>query len=227
MRVHILGTRGNVRPSAPRYRRHAGVLIDRRILLDLGETSYLRLRPRQIFVSHLHPDHAAFPPNLATYPGAVYVPERTVALRGARVMSRPVRSGAVRIIPVPTQHSHLVRSLGFVVEHGRRRLFYSSDLFSISPRYYARLGHLDVVITDGSFMRRGGLVRVDPRSGRRFGHAGIPDLVDMFSRFTRRIVFTHFGSWFYDNVPRARRQIASLGDGVGVIAAHDGMVITL
>ncbi len=227
MRVHILGTRGNVPLWAPRYRRHAGILIDRCILLDVGERSYLRYRPTHIFVSHLHADHAALLNAPMGFQGHVYVPERTDALRGATMIPRPARIGSYRIIPVPTQHSHLVRSLGFVVQQGRRRLFYSSDLFSISPRYFRVLGHLDVVITDGSFMRRGGLVRVDPRSGRRFGHAGIPDLVDMFSRVTRRIVFAHFGSWFYENVPRARRQIASLGDGVRVIAAHDGRVITL
>jgi hypothetical protein len=54
-----------------------------------------------------------------------------------------------------------VRSCGFVVESARRRVFYSSDLLGIRPRYWRRLGRLDAVITDGSFIRRGGLVRRD------------------------------------------------------------------
>ncbi|MDQ3948990.1 MAG: hypothetical protein M3282_01460 [Gemmatimonadota bacterium] len=68
-------------------------------------------------------------------------------------------------------------------------------------------------------------MRSDPASGRRFGHAGIPDLVEFFRRFTRRIVITHFGSWFYKDIAASVRQIASLGDGVRVSAARDGMVI--
>jgi hypothetical protein len=42
MRLTILGTRGNILPSAPGYARHSGILVDARILLDLGEAEYLR-----------------------------------------------------------------------------------------------------------------------------------------------------------------------------------------
>jgi hypothetical protein len=70
-------------------------------------------------------------------------------------------------------------------------------------------------------------VRHDPVTGKRFGHAGIPDLVEFFSRFTRRIVFTHFGSWFYANIAESIKKISSMSDGVRVSAARDGMVIQL
>jgi hypothetical protein len=73
---------------------------------------------------------------------------------------------------------------------------------AIEPRYQRRLRQLDLVVTDGSYLRRGGLVRVDAETGVRFGHAGVPDLVELFRRFTRRIVITHFGSWFYRGCPR-------------------------
>ena len=106
-------------------------------------------------------------------------------------------------------------------------MFYSSDMIAIHRRYRARLGRLDLVITDGSFMRRGGMVRIDPRTGKRFGHAGIPDLVEFFARFTRRIVLTHFGSWFYADVARSVRRISALSDGVRVSAARDGQRIVL
>jgi hypothetical protein len=68
-------------------------------------------------------------------------------------MSRPVQSGSYRIVPVPTVHSSKVRSLGYVVEKRRRRVFFSSDLVSIQRRYRRRLGRLDLVITEGSYMR--------------------------------------------------------------------------
>ena len=227
MRVHVLGTRGEIARSAPRYRRHAGVLIDRRILLDLGERSYLRHRPEAIFISHLHPDHAAFLARPLAIDADVYLPEHARKLPAGKLITSPVAIGAYRVVPVPTEHSHRVRSMGFIVEKGRRRLFYSSDLVSIRPAYRSRLGRLDLVITDGSFMRRGGLVRTDPASGRRFGHAGLPELVDFFAAFTRRFVVTHFGSWFYADVPSARRRVAALGDGIRVSAAYDGMVIDM
>lgn len=227
MRVEVLGTRGNIPLSAPKYARHAGVLIDGAILLDLGERSYLRRHPRQVFITHLHPDHAAFLTTRAIPECPLYLPERSPTVPTATIVSRPLHVGAHRIVPVPTEHATHARSLGYIVERGRRRVFYSSDMISIHRRYYARLGRLDLVITDGSFMRRGGLVRHDPTTGKRFGHAGIPDLVAFFRRFTRRIVVVHYGSWFYADVAGSIRRIESLGNGVRVTAASDGMIIHL
>jgi ribonuclease BN (tRNA processing enzyme) len=227
MRIEILGTRGNVLVSAAGHARHSGILVDGRILLDLGESSYLRKRPRYIFITHLHADHAAFLAGDLAVDARTFVPERCRLFPGATVISGPLRAGAHRVIPVPTQHSVHVRSMGYIVERGGHRLFYSSDLFALHPRYRARLGRLDLVITDGSFIRRGGLVRIDSATRRRFGHAGIPDLVRFFSRFTGRIVITHFGSWFYADIAASRRKIASLSDGASVSAARDGMVVSV
>jgi glyoxylase-like metal-dependent hydrolase (beta-lactamase superfamily II) len=115
MRVTILGTRGNIRPSAPKHARHSGILVDRRLLLDLGEAAYLDLEPQHIFITHLHPDHAVFMEADVTPNAEVYVPEPTKRLPGARVISGPVRIRSYRIIPVPTVHSHRLRSLGYGV----------------------------------------------------------------------------------------------------------------
>jgi hypothetical protein len=227
MRLVILGTRGNILPSAPKYARHSGILVDDSILLDLGEATYLRYRPRHIFITHLHPDHAAFLRTKVVTDAEIYLPEPTPKLPTARVMSRPVQRGSYRIVPVPTVHSSKLRSLGYVVEGAGRRVFFSSDLVSIQRRYHPRLRGLDLVITEGSYMRRGGLVRADPVSGRAFGHNGIPNLVELFRPFTSRIVFTHFGSWFYKDIPASIQQIASLGDGVRTSAARDGLVINI
>lgn len=225
MRLKILGTRGNIPPSAPGYARHSGILVDGRILLDLGEVAYLRYRPRHIFITHLHPDHAALPRSGVVTGAEIYLPEPTPGLPGARVISHPVRRGAHRIVPVPTIHSLKVRSVGYVVEAGGRRAFFSSDLVAIERRYHRRLRRLDLVVTEGSYMRRGGLVRTDPATGRPFGHAGIPDLIEFFRPFTPRIVITHFGSWFYRDIATSIQQISVLGDGVRTSAARDGLVI--
>src|SRR6266571_1263415 len=104
MRLKFLGTRGNILPAAPGYARHSGIVVDARILLDLGEAAYLRYRPRHIFISHLHPDHAAFLRNAVVTDAEIYVPEPTRTLPAARVMTRAVRCGPYRIVPVPTAH---------------------------------------------------------------------------------------------------------------------------
>ncbi len=227
MRLKILGTRGDIVPSAPKYARHSGILVDAHILLDLGETAYLRYRPQHIFITHLHPDHAVFLRTEVVTDAEIYLPEPTRKAPAARIMSRPVQSGSYRIVPVPTVHSLKVRSLGYVVAKRGRRVFFSSDLVSIHRRYHRRLRRLDLVITEGSYMRRGGLVRIDPASGRPFGHTGIPNLIELFRPFTSRIVITHFGSWFYRDIPASIQQIAALGDGVRTSAARDGLVINV
>ena len=204
------------------------MLVDRELLLDLGETGYLDYRPRHIFITHLHSDHAVFMKERAVplMPGTnIYVPERTKKLPDARVISGPVRVDGYRVVPVPTVHSHRARSVGYIVEHQGRSLFYSSDMVAIAPQYHRRLRHLDMVITEGSYMRKGGLVRIDRTSGERYGHTGIPDLVQFFRPLTSQIVITHFGSWFYKDIAGSIRKIEALGNGVRVVAAYDGLTM--
>jgi hypothetical protein len=122
-------------------------------------------------------------------------------------------------------HSVHVRSVGYIIQKDGKSVFYSSDMISIDRRHHRKLRGLDLVVTEGSFIRRGGMVRRDAKSGAEFGHAGIPDLVDFFRDFAPRVIITHFGSWFYRNTPAAIRQIEALGNGVRVTAAHDGMVL--
>ena len=75
----------------------------------------------------------------------------------------------------------------------------------------------------GSFIRSKELIRKDTKTGLPIGHNGIPDLVGFFSHYTKRIVITHFVTWFFRDVAQSRRKIESLGNGVQVIPAYDGM----
>jgi hypothetical protein len=102
-------------------------------------------------------------------------------------------------------------------------VFYTSDVIEVIPDFEEPV---DLVILDGSFMRRGGLVRRSD-SGKRFGHTGISDLVQIYSVYTDYLLVTHFGSWFYRDIEKSIGKIESLGNGTTVRAAHDGMVVHL
>ena len=140
-----------------------------------------------------------------------------------RIISDPVRVGAYTVTPIPTVHSQRVKSVGYLVERSGERFLYTSDLVKIKPGFHRLLRGLDLVITEGSFIRSKGLIRKDTKTGLPIGHNGIPDLVRLFSRYTKRIVITHLGTWFFKDVAQSCRKIESLGSGVQVIPAYDGM----
>ncbi|MDW5564270.1 MAG: MBL fold metallo-hydrolase [Methanomassiliicoccus sp.] len=225
MKIEILGTRGHIEVSAPGHELHSGVLMDD-VLFDLGERRYLERLPRAVFITHFHEDHAFFVSDSVKIDVPVFAPER-LAGWNVRIVRSTVEVAGMRVTPVPTNHSERVRSCGYLVEKDMQRVLYTGDLFSIQERYRDRLSDLDLVITEGSFMRRGGLVRRDPETGRYHGHTGIPDLVQFFSPLARRIVITHLGSWFFKDIQAAVRQIESLDVEARVTVAEDGTVIHL
>jgi ribonuclease BN (tRNA processing enzyme) len=227
LQVTILGTRGNIESSAPGYSKHSGILVDSLILLDIGEKDYLRVRPKYVFITHLHSDHAAIGPDDVPNRTVIYAPESSPRLPMIRVISGPVHVAGYTVTPIPTVHSQRVKSVGYLVEGSGERFLYSSDLVKIKLRFHHLLKGLDLLITEGSFIRSKGLIRKDAKTRLPIGHNGIPDLVGFFSRFTQRVIITHFGTWFFTDIPKSRRKIESLGDGVRVMAAHDGMHLTL
>jgi ribonuclease BN (tRNA processing enzyme) len=258
--LKILGTRGEVKESAPRHSKHSGVLIDGQILLDLGEKEYLDYRPKAVFITHLHPDHAFFIREPATIDVPVYAPE-THKNAKIEIPSGSISLDAYRITPFPTIHSKKFRSMGYVVEKlgkmrermegrtegetgrgtgGRKedgtevekddwKLVYTGDLIRINKKYHHLLENANLVITDGSHLRKGGRVFRDKETGQIYGHTGIPDLVNFFKAFTANILFLHFGSWFYEDVFESAKRIKELGKerGVQVIAAYDGLELNL
>jgi hypothetical protein len=77
-------------------------------------------------------------------------------------------------------------------------------------------------------MRKGGMIRRDKESGKIYGHTGIPNLVNMFEEYTPRIIFTHFGKWFMDDVSKAGEKFSKLSrEDLQIEAAYDGMEVTL
>lgn len=189
---------------------HAGILIDKKILLDVGEKTFLKCNPLCVFITHLHPDHAFFMASRdeITISVPVFAPERSERLKTMSVVSRPMNVAGYRITPIPVIHSVKVRSLGYLVKKDNKQIFYTGDIVSVSENCYKRLGKLDLVITEASFLRKGGLVRKN-KQGEIFGHTGVPDLVNLFEKFTTRIIFTHFGTRFLRDISSGIKKIKS------------------
>jgi ribonuclease BN (tRNA processing enzyme) len=229
MRIRVLGTRGEIEDSAPRHSRHSGLLVDGRLLFDLGEKEFLETRPWRVFITHLHPDHAFFVTKPAPLGLPIYAPETRPGVPEIKVFPGQMSYRGYSIRAIPTHHSLKVKSTAYLVEKGGRRLFYTGDMFWINKEYRPLLEGIDLVVTEASFLREGGMIRRDRATGLAFGHAGVPNLIELFRRFAKNILFIHFGSWFYGDAGKSRRTLAALGKqkGVCVRAGYDGYELDL
>jgi ribonuclease BN (tRNA processing enzyme) len=224
MQVRILGTLGEIRATHPKHLLHSGILIDKKILLDVGEMTFLKYKPLCIFITHLHPDHAFFmSPGNVINPGVpVFAPERSERLKTMHIVTGAAEFDGYKITSIPVIHSIKVKSMGYLIEKRNKRIFYTGDIISIKKKYLKRLTKLDLVITEASFFRKGGLIRKN-KQGEIFGHAGVQDLVNLFAKRAAKIVFTHFGTWFLKDITTGRKKIKSLeGSDVTLDIAVDG-----
>ncbi len=225
MKIKVLGTRGEIDPILPYHRNHSGILIDDTLMFDLGEKKFLQYTPKYIFLTHLHPDHAYFVRERENVPVKIYAPEGYQGMENVEAISSPVTLDSYKITPVPSHHAKIAKSQAYVIAHEGEKILYTGDVVWIDKEYHPIFQGVNLVITDGSFMRRGGRITRDKETGRIFGHAGIPDLIRLFKDYTRHILFVHFGSWFYDDTKEARRKLTALGkeNGVDIITGYDGM----
>jgi glyoxylase-like metal-dependent hydrolase (beta-lactamase superfamily II) len=228
MHIRILGTRGEIEPTAPRHSKHSGVLIDGKLLFDVGEKEFLDYKPEAVFITHLHPDHAFFVRKFSPFESKTYAPEESRDTR-VNILTEPLQLDSYKVTPVPTHHSKLVKSQAYLIEKDGQRLLYTGDVIWIDKEYHPLLEGLNLVITDGSYIRKGGMIRKDKETGALYGHGGIPNLVHLFAPFTKHILFVHFGSWFYKDAEAAKKKLAELGEenGVSVTPAYDGMEFDL
>ncbi|SKA33258.1 hypothetical protein SAMN04488128_103799 [Chitinophaga eiseniae] len=224
MRIKILGAIGQIAVSQPAYQKHSGMMVDGQVLCDMGEKEYLSYAPAFVLLTHLHPDHAYFikEKTSSDFPMPVFAPEPWRGSRNIRVVSAPFVQNGYRITPIPTIHSIRVKSQGYLIEKGNCRLFYTGDMISIPLSYHRFLAGLDAVITEASYLRRGGIVRKGS-DGCLSGHTGVPDLIDFFRKYTNHLIFTHFGSWFVKDPAAGKKKIAELGDdSIMLDVAADG-----
>lgn len=233
MKITVLGTRGEIEPTAPYHARHSGILIDDFLMFDLGQKEFLSYKPSYIFITHLHPDHAYFVrTNMIDldFQTKIFAPESFKNLP-IHVLTKKFSCGPYTIIPIPTEHSIKVKSQAYLIQKGDERILYTGDMFWINKKYQRKLKKLDLVITEASFIREGGMIRRDKaHKGRPYGHAGIPTLIRFFKPYTYSILFMHFGSWFYENGARnARLKFEKLACtyNMEILVGYDGMMINI
>lgn len=229
MQIKLLGSKGEIEASLPYHSKKSGLLVDGELLLDIGEKSYLNLAPQWIVMTHLHPDHAYFMrkghEEIPDTKALLYAPESPFPK--VQVLNQKIMLGPYTITPIPTHHSLNVLSQGYVIEKEGVSFLYTGDLVWMDKKYHPLFQRAKLVITDGSFIREGGVVKKE--GDKLFGHNGIPNLIRLFSPYFKTIVLTHFGNWFYRNTKESKKAIKALGKKyqVAIIVGYDGMELNI
>lgn len=226
MKIEVLGTRAKIKPSAPDYKNHTGFLIDDKILLDLGEENFLHRDPKAIVFTHFHPDHAFFVSEHQIFNPKIhhYGPENHELLPQLRIIEEAFEIQGYKFTPIPVIHALSLKSLGYVVEKEGRRVFFTGDVAWIEKAHLEELGPLDLIVTEATFIKKGG--RINRRGDRIYGHTGIPDLIRLLGQLAPKIVFTHFGEWFYADLKAGPGKIKAMEkEGLELIPAYDGYTI--
>jgi ribonuclease BN (tRNA processing enzyme) len=228
MVIEILGVRGELETQLPNYEKHCGVLVDDQLLLDFGETSFLEKHPKWVLITHLHPDHAAFLNTSLTKDLPIVISPEASMLTSLQIENQPFTLSNYHLTPVPTIHTPKTKSQGYRIDDGQHSIFYSGDMTNIEERYRSLLVHLDLVITDGSYIQPNALAAGE-NAGQADGHTDIPKLLELFAPYTKKIVFIHFGEWFFKDLEGSLTKLQQLGKekGIEVIAGYEGLKIEL
>lgn len=227
MKIRILGTRGKIEPSAPKHKNHTGFLVDNKILIDVGEPEYMQHDPKAIVFTHFHPDHAFFVAEKEKFNPKIplFGPEPQEFVPELRIISEKFSIGEYNFSPIPVIHALKLKSLGYIIQIDTKKIFITGDVAWIEKANLKQLPKLDLIITEATFINKGG--RINRKKNKIFGHTGVPDLIRLLGPHTDKIVFTHYGNWFFENVEESLNRIRSLQNEntPELIPAHDGMEI--
>ncbi|WP_424494523.1 MBL fold metallo-hydrolase [Salinimicrobium sp. GXAS 041] len=228
MKIKVLGSRGKIEPSALKYQNHSGFLIDDKILIDVGEREFMTTNPEAIVFTHFHPDHAFFVSEEKKFTPEIplFGPQEHPLIPNLKLISGKFDILGYSFTPVPVIHALKLKSLGYIVEKDKKRAFFTGDVAWIEKAYLQKIEKVDVVITEATMINKGG--RINRKKDKIFGHTGVPDLVRILSPLTNRIIFTHFGDWFFENVEKSPKILKDFSTPhLGVIPAFDGLEFSL
>lgn len=228
MKIKVLGTRAKIKPSAEGYQNFSGYLIDDKILLDVGEEAFLKEKHEAIIFTHFHPDHAYFEFDQSVFTPQIphYGPEGNPLLPQQEIISAPFKIGEYTITPFPVIHALKLKSLAYLIEKGNKKVFFTGDVAWIEKAARSQLPKVDLVITEATFIKKGG--RINRKDNQIYGHTGVPDLIRIFKPHTNHIVFSHFGEWFFEDIPKALNTLKTFEtDQLKITPAYDGMEIRI
>ncbi len=227
MKIKVLGTRGKIEPSAPGHKRHTGFLIDDKILVDVGEPEYMKTNPEAIVFTHFHPDHAFFVFDKEKFTPQIplFGPEENELIPKLQVVKKKFSINGYSFTPIPVIHALRLKSLGYIIEKGGKRVFITGDVAWIEKAHLQALPKMDLVITEASFIKKGG--RINRKGDKIFGHTGVPNLIHLLGPLTSKIAFCHYGNWFFEDVQESKKMISSLQEEAELIPTHDGQVLEI
>lgn len=228
MKIQVLGSRGKIEPSAPKYQNHSGFLIDDRILLDVGEQKFMETEPEAIVFTHFHPDHAYFVPEEEKFTPKIplFGPQEHPLIPDLEIIQKKFTIFGYEFTPIPVIHALRLKSLGYVIEKDGKRAFFTGDVAWIEKAHLQEIGKVDVIITEATMINKGG--RINRKGNQIFGHTGVPDLVRILSPLANRIVFTHFGEWFFEDLTQSPERLKEFSSAeLEIIPGYDGLEFSL
>lgn len=228
MIIKILGTRGKIPQYDALHRNYSGILIDQKILVDVGQVEYMGYQPEAIVFTHFHPDHAFFVFDQEKFDPEIplFGPEEQELIPNLQVITSNFSIGEYSFRVIPVIHALRLKSFGYLIQKGKKKILITGDVAWIEKENLQDLPPVDLVITEASSIKKGGIIR--RKNGQIFGHTGIPDLIRLLSPYTSKIVFVHFGSWFFKDTKESLKKLKSMETkGLEIIPAHDGMEIEI
>jgi len=228
MHLKVLGTRAKIEASAEAYKNHSGYLIDDKILLDLGESDFLEEKHEAIIFTHFHPDHAYFVFDKVIFKSETphYGPEEHFLAPELLLISDIFKVGDYTITPYPVIHSLNVKSFAYLVEKGNKKVFFTGDVALIGKAVLKNLPKVDLIVTEATFIEEGGCI--NRKGDSIYGHTDVPDLIRFLKPYTQKILLSHYGEWFYKDIPKAIERLNKIEtEDLKVIPAYDGLVIII
>ena len=239
MKLHFLGTRGEIEAKNRRHRRHSSLLLtylDRKVMLDCGEDWAGRLEeigPHAIVITHAHPDHAWGLKNGSPCPvyatsqawdgmeGYAIEKRETIEPRDALAIE------GMEFEAFAVEHSTRAPAVGYRVSAGEAAVFYVPDVVYIHEREDALRG-IRLYIGDGATMSRS---MVRKRGDHLIGHTPVrTQLTWCRKEGVPEAIFTHCGSGIVKGDERtlgAQLRAWAREREVEARIAHDGMELLL